>query len=347
MAKLNIIESSIKASNPNNRILNQAHTDILKYIPMRAKPQDYSKYIKKTIVSELYKGKNPSSLLTYIPRINLIDLARNPEAYIKKKARIIERIVKWRTKQAAMRLADELINGKPSNSIKIEGDLKSINDARIKLVDANTPVIESGLQTFVGEKIRHYLQLEADGRKFVDAHAILKVNENKNILMTKVQGRDLTRKEYISGGDYMISITGKIVSPYQDVYPTEEVTKLLKILKHKGVIKCRSPFLDIFEVSTMIVLSYDFPQSAGFSNVQTYTINAVYEKSIEAIKYDDAQRKKILEAKAALDELIAQREGLLEANEETIKKYQPAGTSLKDYLNKLNPKQFLQQQSWI
>lgn len=312
-----------------------------------AKIDQTSSRILSSVKKELYKGKSPSSLLTYIPRINLIDLAHNPEVYIKKKARIIERIVKWRTKQATMRLADELINGKPSNSIKIEGDLKSINDARIKLVDANTPVLESGLRTFAGENIRHYLQLEADGEKFVDAHAILKVNENKNILMTKVQGRDLTRKEYISGGDYMISITGKIVSPYQDVYPTEEVTKLLKILKHKGVIKCRSPFLDIFEVSTMIVLSYDFPQSTGFSNVQTYTINAVYEKSIEAIKYDDAQRKKILEAKAALDELIAQREGLLEANEETIKKYQPAGTSLKDYLNKLNPKQFLQQQSWI
>lgn len=296
---------------------------------------------------ELYKGKDPSSLLTYIPRINIIDLARNPEAYIKKKARIVERIVKWRTKQAAMRLADELINGKPSNSIKIEGDLKSINEARIKLVDANTPVLESGMQTFAGEEIRHYLRLEADGLKFVDAHAVLKINESKNILLTKVQGRDLTRKEYISGGDYMISITGKIVSPYQDVYPTEEMSNLLKILKHKGVIKCRSPFLDIFEISTMIVLSYDFPQVIGSSNVQNYTISAVFEKSIEAIKYDDAQRKKILEAKAELEALIAKQEGIVEANVETIKKYQPAGTSLKDYLNKLNPKQFLQQQSWI
>lgn len=347
MAELNIIDSSIKTSNPNIRILKEAHTDILKYVPMKSKPQDYSGYVKKTLLTELYKGKDPSSLLTYIPRINLIDLARNPEAYIKRKARIVERIVKWRTKQATMRLADELINGKPTNNIKIEGDLKSINDARIKLVDANTPVLESNIQTFAGEKIRHYLQLEADGAKFVDAHAVLKISENKNILMTKVQGRDLTRKEYISGGDYMISITGKIVSKYQDVYPTEEVSNLLKILKNKSVIKCRSPFLDIFEISTMIILSYDFPQVIGFPNVQNYTINAVFEKSIEAIKYDDAQRKKILEAKAELDKLIAQREGILETNEETIKKYQPAGTSLKDYLNKLNPKQFLQQQSWI
>lgn len=347
MNNLTLLDSSINVPNPQTRILKETHNEVLKYIPMKAKPQDYTGYVKKTIVSELYKGKDPSSLLTYIPKINLIDLARNPEAYIKRKARIVERIVKWRTKQAAMRIVDELINGKPSNNIKVEGDLKSINDARIKLVDANTPVLESGLQTFAGEKIRHYLQLEAEELKFVDAHAILKVNENKNILMTKVQGRDLSRKEYISGGDYMISITGKIVSPYQDVYPTEEVSNLLKILRHRGVIKCRSPFLDIFEISTMIVLSYDFPQVIGFSNIQNYVINAVFEKSIEAIKYDDAQRKKILEAKAALDTLMAQREGMLETNEATIKKYQPAGTSLKDYLNKLNPKQFLQQQSWI
>ena len=47
---------------------------------------------------------------------------------------------------------------------------------------------------------------------FVDLQPMVQVSSKNNIVMTQVQGRDYTRKEYISGGDLEITINGKITS---------------------------------------------------------------------------------------------------------------------------------------
>lgn len=103
MEKLSIIESTIKPENPTPRIFASVANELSKKTLPPLKPKDYENHAIKRVLGELYKGKDPSSVLTYIPRINIIDLARNPKAYLQKKARIIERIVTWRTKQAALR----------------------------------------------------------------------------------------------------------------------------------------------------------------------------------------------------------------------------------------------------
>ena len=199
-------------------------------------------------------------------------------------------------------MADEIVNGSPDYKLQTRYNLTD-RDSNIKKL------------------------VEGENYTFFDGHAIIKISERKNILLTKVQSRDLTRKEYISGGDYNITISGKIVSPYQDVYPTKEVMDLIKILKHKDVITCQSPYLDMFEISTILILSYDLPQAIGFSNVQNYTINAVFERN----------------TKQVMQEEIAKREAWLAANPEQV----VSKASLKDYLRKFNPKQFIQLQNWI
>lgn len=348
MEKLNIIGSPIREPQNNKpRIFANVTGELSKKTLPSLAPRGYKGYAIKRVIGELYKGKDPSSLLTYIPRINLIDRTRNPKAYLQKKARIVERIVTWRTKQAVLRMADEIVNGSPDYKLQTRYNLTDRDSNIKKLVEANTPVNllqEKGLD---GSPIRHYIQLqvkdEGENYTFFDGHAIIKISERKNILLTKVQGRDLTRKEYISGGDYNITISGKIVSPYQDVYPTKEVMDLIKILKHKDVITCQSPYLDMFEISTILILSYDLPQAIGFSNVQNYTINAVFERNTEALKFEEKEKQEILSAKQVMQEEIAKREAWLAANPEQV----VSKASLKDYLRKFNPKQFIQLQNWI
>ncbi|MCS2442507.1 DUF6046 domain-containing protein [Bacteroides uniformis] len=63
---------------------------------------------------------------------------------------------------------------------------------------------------------------------FVDLGPQVQVSSRNNILLTRVQGRDYTRKEYISGGDLEITINGKITSKYPDVYPEAEVSKFIR-----------------------------------------------------------------------------------------------------------------------
>ena len=180
----------------------------------------------------------------------------------------------------------------------------------------------------------------------MDGHAVVKISEAKNILMTKVQGRDLTRKEYISEGDYNITISGKIVSDYPDVYPTKEVVGLRNILKHKDVIECHSPFLNIFEVYTILVTDYSIPQNEEYSNVQDYSITAVYEKPIEALKYESRNVSQILSAKEEMQKAIEANSSIYKIDETTMSKATTKLT-LKELLNKVNPKLFVQQQSWI
>lgn len=69
---------------------------------------------------------------------------------------------------------------------------------------------------------------------FVDLQPTVQVSSKNNIVMTQVQGRDYTRKEFISGGDLEVSINGKITSKYPDIYPEAEISKLLKMVQYKG-----------------------------------------------------------------------------------------------------------------
>lgn len=63
--------------------------------------------------------------------------------------------------------------------------------------------------------------------EFIDLQPMVQVSSKNNIVMTQVQGRDFTRKEFISGGDLEVSINGKITSKYPDVYPEVMYMNLL------------------------------------------------------------------------------------------------------------------------
>ena len=59
--------------------------------------------------------------------------------------------------------------------------------------------------------------------------------------------------------------------------------------------------------------------------------------------YDEKEKQEILSAKQVMQEEIAKREAWLAANPEQV----VSKASLKDYLRKFNPKQFIQLQNWI
>ena len=118
---------------------------------------------------------------------------------------------------------------------------------------------------------------------FVDLQPLIQVNSKNNIVMTTVQGRDYTRKEYISGGDLEININGKITSKYPDVYPDAEVSKFLKIMQYKGALNCENTILRQFNITQLIILSYNVP-APEYRNIQPYTISCVAVEPSEAIE---------------------------------------------------------------
>ena len=123
---------------------------------------------------------------------------------------------------------------------------------------------------------------------FVDLGPQVQVSSKNNILLTQVQGRDYTRKEFISGGDMEITINGKITSKYPDVYPEAEVSKFVKLVQYKGVIDCDNTVLRQFNISRLIILGYTFPHTEC-RNVQPYTLNCVAVEPSEAVELKIAE----------------------------------------------------------
>lgn len=127
---------------------------------------------------------------------------------------------------------------------------------------------------------------------FVDLQPAVQVSSKNNIVLTTVQGRDYSRKEYVSGGDYEISVSGKITSKYPDVYPEAEVSKFLKLMQYKGVLECDNTILRQFRIDKLIVLSYSFPPG-DCRNVQNYTLSCVAVEPSESVELKLAQEEKV------------------------------------------------------
>lgn len=142
--------------------------------------------------------------------------------------------------------------------------------------------------------------------EFVDLSALVNVSQKKNILLTKVEGRDRSRKEYISGGDYMITISGLICGKQPEQYPESEVKMLIEMLESKDVLNVENPLLNRFGITGLIVLDFKFPQTKASRNQQAYQINAVFEKPVEALVAEKTEELSKLQQKLkALNEWVA------------------------------------------
>ncbi len=127
---------------------------------------------------------------------------------------------------------------------------------------------------------------------FVDLQPMVQVSSKNNVILTQVQGRDYTRKEFVSGGDYEISISGKITSKYPDVYPEAEVSKFLKLMQYRGVINCDNTILRQFNIEKLIVLNYSLP-STSVRNIQPYTLSCVAVEPSEAVEIKTSEQESL------------------------------------------------------
>lgn len=127
---------------------------------------------------------------------------------------------------------------------------------------------------------------------FVDLQPQVQVSSKNNIVLTTVQGRDYTRKEYVSGGDLEITVQGKITSKYPDVYPEGEVSKFLKLMQYKGVLDCDNTILRQFHISQLIILNYSLPP-CECRNVQPYTLSCVAVEPAESVQLKLADQEKV------------------------------------------------------
>lgn len=116
-----------------------------------------------------------------------------------------------------------------------------------------------------------------DGARLTLDNAVVSVSQQKQIVSTQVVGRRGTVKEYISDGDYSVNISvgiqpiknGSIV----DEYPSDGVQELRKFLTEAETLKVQSAFLDLWNISGIVVKSFNATQATD-TNIQVVEISA-------------------------------------------------------------------------
>lgn len=117
---------------------------------------------------------------------------------------------------------------------------------------------------------------------------LIDVSQSKQIIKTNIQGVAGTVKEYISKGDYQITIRGALVSESAQRYPQEQVQQLREYLEVEAAVGVASRFLnDIFNVDEIVVEGFRFPQQEGYQNVQLFEITAISDEPVELSVYNN------------------------------------------------------------
>lgn len=123
-----------------------------------------------------------------------------------------------------------------------------------------------------------------DGAELEITDAVAAVSRERRIVSTGLVGRDGTIKEYINAGDWAVNIVvgvqalrGGVIT---DDYPDEEMRRLCEFLEEKKLLEVYSAFLDIFDITKIVIKSYSATQATE-SNYQAVSISAVSDEDYE------------------------------------------------------------------
>lgn len=128
--------------------------------------------------------------------------------------------------------------------------------------------------------------IQTDKMYVIDLAPQITINSSKNIVLTKVQGRDYTRKELVSGGDLCFTVSGELNSNQDGVYPTFDVQKFINIMQHNGIISVNNILFDQFNVSRIIIQSFKL-DPPKYQNIQPYSFTCVAVEPDEQVAIDD------------------------------------------------------------
>ncbi|GAB3194717.1 hypothetical protein ABID22_000130 [Pontibacter aydingkolensis] len=144
----------------------------------------------------------------------------------------------------------------------------------VKLVLPDYEIEKYDLRTSKWEKVT------VPGDEILLDTVLVEISSSKNIVQTAINGMHGTVKEYISNGDYEVTISGAIVSKGKG-FPAEEVRTLNNILHAPIAIKVESELLSLFSIYNLVVTSDSFPSREGYTNTQLFSFNALSDEPLE------------------------------------------------------------------
>ncbi|RZK31037.1 MAG: hypothetical protein EOO63_05170 [Hymenobacter sp.] len=121
---------------------------------------------------------------------------------------------------------------------------------------------------------------------------IVEIARHKNIVSTDIQGRNGTVKEYISDGDYAVTIKGILASdPTKGAvarrYPEQEVKALRDIIDLRESIPVTGRLFKLFGIHNLVIHDHAWPALPGFTNLQAFELRCLSDEPIELILKQD------------------------------------------------------------
>jgi hypothetical protein len=110
---------------------------------------------------------------------------------------------------------------------------------------------------------------------------ILNVSKNKKVVVTEVQGRAGSVKEYISDGDYKITCRGVINTEQRSVAPVDKAEELGLMLSIGQSLEVAGGFLEIFNIHTVVVMDFGIDEMLGYRNQYSVKITMQSDTPIE------------------------------------------------------------------
>lgn len=121
--------------------------------------------------------------------------------------------------------------------------------------------------------------------------ALLTINQSKNIIVTKIAGRNGSVKEYMSDGDFVVNLKGFIAGDIANQAPNlTKLDTLTQYLNAPLAIPVTSNFLDAFKISNLVITDYSYSQREGMRNVIDINIDFLSDSPIELSKVSEGQK---------------------------------------------------------
>lgn len=126
---------------------------------------------------------------------------------------------------------------------------------------------------------------DEDGKPTIVSGVLIKgcvvdVMATNNIVKTEIAGQNGTVKEYISQGDYSVTIRGFFSTVLPDLYPQQRTNLLNYYCSAPVSLSIVNDFLNsIFKINKIAIESYNIFQQEGVRNVQYFQINAISDSN--------------------------------------------------------------------
>lgn len=114
---------------------------------------------------------------------------------------------------------------------------------------------------------------------------IVEINGSKEIIKTAILGRPGTVKEYITMGDYNVSIKGVLFNDKltDNRFPKHKQQWLNEFIKAPKQISITHGILNNVGVYDLVIESFNFPATPGYENLCAFELQCVSDLPIELV----------------------------------------------------------------